>query len=45
MQLFIFNPKKLIIFNLALLMRFIKGHTCTFRDVDTDRRATWSLIL
>lgn len=40
MQLFIFKTKNLIIFNLALFMRFIKGHTCTLTDVDTDRRAT-----
>lgn len=39
-----YSSTETITFNLALFMYFIKGHTCTLRDVDTDRRAAWTLI-
>ncbi len=38
------QAQKTIMFNLALFMGFIIEHTCTVRDVDTDRRATWTFI-
>ncbi len=39
-----YSSTETIMFNLALFMGFIIEHTCTVRDVDTDRRATWTFI-